>query len=81
LQWLPGVHDRQVAPPQSTPVSFPLCTRSPHDACWHTPAAHTDVVQSDGPPQCWPTPHAMHRPPQSTSVSVPLRSPSLHVAA
>ncbi|MES1171648.1 MAG: hypothetical protein ABUL77_00290 [Bacteroidota bacterium] len=74
-----------LAPPQSTPVSVPFRAASVHVGAAQAPAAQTPLRQlAPLVPHMRPSAHrraGAHAPPQSTSVSVPLRSRSVHSGA
>jgi hypothetical protein len=66
-------------PPQSTSVSSPFSTRSPHVGARHWFSWHDALPQSDPESQRLPAKQGGHTPPpQSTSASPPLRTSSLH---
>src|SRR5690606_9008685 len=67
-------------PPQSTSDSRPFFTSSSQLGAWHSPSAHTLLLQSVLCPQEEPASHARHSPPQSMSVSSPFLTSSPHVA-
>jgi hypothetical protein len=69
------------APPQSTSVSLPSFTPSPHET--HVPGPEPKqmlLVQSALVPQCFVSAQGLHEPPQSTSVSVPFCTLSVQLA-
>jgi hypothetical protein len=68
-------------PPQSTSDSVAFRTRSEQEGAWHRDPVQTELAQSAAPRQSFPGAHSGQAPPQSASDSVPLMTPSLHVAA
>jgi hypothetical protein len=83
---LPSAHRLPGAqvPPQSTSVSLPFLSASPHDGAAHTfvPAGQTRLLQSPATAQTLPSAHSGQlAPPQSMSVSVPFLMPSVQLAA
>jgi hypothetical protein len=82
---LVAAHAPQVVPPQSMSVSSPFCTPSPQPGAVQTfgmVVEHEPLVQSPLTMHERPSEHVAHMPPpQSTSVSAPLRTVSLQVAA
>ncbi len=74
----PTPHCSQL-PPQSTSLSLPFLSLSPHDAAAaRTPPVHTPEAQSLPAPHFWPSAHVSQPPPQSTSDSAAFRLASLH---
>jgi hypothetical protein len=69
---LPGTHRLGQLPPQSTSLSAPFCTPSPQVGAWQALAVHTPLAQSAGIEHLAAVLHLM-------SVSVPFRTPSVHV--
>jgi len=68
-------------PPQSTPVSSPLWTRSEQVGAWHSWAVQTPLWQSAAASQPMFAPQGAHGPPQSTPVSSPFWRASTQVGA
>jgi len=60
-----------VAPPQSTSLSPPFCTASPHVGAWQIWFEHTWLAQSLATPHFLPGAQPGHAAPQSVSLSLP----------